>query len=272
VRRDRSIALLFAGALLIACFELSAPPSGLSSISTLQVAWPSVVVDDSLRDADGIAVPLRVEAFDGDGNPVTDAEVTFIPLDTGLSVTPTGFVKGERLRVSPVNIVAQVRRGGEVIQTPEVRVDVVPRPDTVNPAGSHTMPTKTYTLSGLADTSWVRSDQLNVTVSNRSRLVSNQGSAAVRRWLVRYEITDDPPGADNAVTAFFALPGNPTVAVDTTEDTGVATLQVILRTRVLQTRVGNHQVRVTATVRERGQNVLGSPIQFVVPFEIRNPP
>ncbi|MDQ3949791.1 MAG: hypothetical protein M3282_05550, partial [Gemmatimonadota bacterium] len=157
-----------AGVALGACFELSSPPSGLSSISTVELAWPSVVVGDSLRDSEGIAVPLRVEAFDGDGRLVTDAQVAFIALDTGLSVTPSGFVMGERQRTSPARIVAQVRRGGDVLQTPEIRVDVVPRPDTVSPAAFDTLAVKGHTLAGIADTSWVTSDGINVTVRNRS--------------------------------------------------------------------------------------------------------
>jgi hypothetical protein len=255
-----------AGVALVACFELSGAPSGLSSISRLELPWPAVVVGDSLRDSTGAAVPLRVEAFDGDGQPVTDAQVTFIALDTGLSVTPTGFVLGEKPRTAPAKIVAQVQRGGEVLQTPEINVDVVPRPDTVTPAGFDTLEVKAYTLTGIADTSWITSDTVSVTVSNRS-------TAAVRSWIVRYEITDDPPGVDGAVTAFFAGVGNPRVVADTTDANGVAGRPVILRTIVLppESKVARHEVEVTVTVRERGQNVPGSPVQVVVPFEIRNP-
>jgi hypothetical protein len=262
--------VLGAAVALVACFELSGPPSGLSSISTLQLPWPSVVIGDSLRDADGAAVPLRVDAFDGDGQLVTDAQVTFIALDTGLSVTPTGFVMGERLRTSAAKIVAQVRRSGDVIQTPEISVDVVPRPDTVSPAGFDTLAVKVYTLTGIADTSWVTSDAISVTVSNRARLVGNLSPSAVRSWIVRYEITQRPAAVEGAVAAFFPGAGNPQVAVDTTDANGIATRQVILRTIVLPaaSKIGRHEVKVTATVRERGQNVPGSPIEFVIPFEI----
>ncbi|MDQ3996188.1 MAG: hypothetical protein M3303_04135 [Gemmatimonadota bacterium] len=263
---------LVAGVALVACFELSGAPSGLSSISRLELAWPAVVVGDSLRDSTGAAAPLRVEAFDADGRLVTDAQVTFIALDTGLRVTAAGFVLGERPRTAPAKIVAQVQRGGDVLQTPEIDVDVVPRPDTVFPAAD-TLDVKVYTLAGIADTSWITSDTVNVTVSNRSRLVTDPGTAGVRSWIVRYEITDAPMGVDNAATAFFAGAGNPGVAVDTTDANGVAGRRVILRTIVLpaESKVSTHEVEVTVTVRERGQNVPGSPIQVIVPFEIRNP-
>jgi hypothetical protein len=273
-RRRSPACLLAAGAALVACFELSAPASDLGSISSLELAWPSVVIGDSLRDSTGDPAPLRVEAFDGSGQLVTDAHVTFIALDTGLSVTGTGFVIGERFRTSPAKIVAHVQRGGDVLQTPEINVDVVPRPDSVSPFGFDTLPVKAYTLTGIADTSWITSDSIKVTVSNRSRAASDPNTAGVRSWIVRYEITNPNEGVGGAVSAFFAGGvGNPTVIVDTTDANGVAFRQVILRTVVLPpaSKIRVHEVKVTATVRERGQNVPGSPIQFVVPFDIRNP-
>jgi hypothetical protein len=274
-RRLAVVGLPAAGAALVACFELSGPPASLSSVSTLEVAWPSVVIGDSLRDWEGTAVPLRVQAFDGAGQPVTDAQVIFIALDTGLSVTASGFVMGQNQRTSPAQIVAQVRRGGDVIQTPAIDVHVVPRPDTVSPAGADTLAVKIDTLFGITDTSWVRSDAITVTVRNRSLLEANPSNAAVRRWIVRYEISPPFTGVGGEPAAFFEAAGNPQVAADTTDDNGVAARRrVVLRTIVLppDSKFGTHEVKVTATVRERGQNVPGSPIEFVIPFEIRSAP
>ena len=263
-----------AAALPIACFDLSGPPSGLSAISVLQLPWPSVVEQDVLRDSTGVPAPLRVDAYDGDGNLVSDATVVFIALDPGLRIDADGTVHGESVRTSRVRVVAQVARGGDVLQTPEVGIDVVPRPDTVTPAGFHTLAVKVYTLTGIADTSWVMSDPINVTVRNRARLVSDPSTAAVRSWIVRYEITARPAGVNDEVTAFFPGAGRPQIAVDTTDPSGLAARQVILRTIVLPpaSKVGRHEVKVSATVRERGQNVPGSPIELVIPFEIRAAP
>jgi hypothetical protein len=265
---------LVAGTAVVACLELSGPQSGLSSISTIEIAWPSVVERDVLRDSTGAPAPLRVEAFDGDGNLVSDATVLFVPLEPGLHVDAAGIVHGDSVRTSPVRVVAQVQRGGEVIQTPEVPIHVVPRPDTVSPAGSHTLTPKRHTLAGIADTSWITSDALNVTVQNKARIASTPNSAAVRAWIIRYEITSRPTAVEGAVSAFFAGGGNRQVAVDTTDANGVAGPQVVLRTVVLPpgSKIGAHEVKVTATIRERGQNVPGSPIEFVVPFEIRDAP
>jgi hypothetical protein len=89
-------------------------------------------------------------------------------------------------------------------------------------------------------------------------------------WIVRYEITEAPAGAPGATTALFSGAGTPQVAIDTTDASGVASRQVLLRTSVLNPpRTGMRYVKVTVTVRERGQNVAGSPIEVVVPFDLR---
>ena len=121
-------------ALVAACLELSAPQEDLASLSPIAVAWPSVVVGDVLRDMAGIEAPLHLEAYDGDGNLLSDATVNFIVLDQGLSVDSRGVVQGVAESSTPVRIVAQVRRGDDVIQTPEITVDVVPRPDSTEPS------------------------------------------------------------------------------------------------------------------------------------------
>jgi D-alanyl-D-alanine carboxypeptidase len=216
---------------------------------------------------------LQVAAFDKNGQPVTDARVTLIPLDTGLIVLPGGFIKGDRIRTSPVNLVAQVQRGGDILQTPPIGIDVVPRPDTVTPAVADTLAVKTYTLSGAADTAQVTSEELTVTLRNRARLAGNLANATVRSWIVRYEVTSQPAGANGATTAFISGTGAPQVSVDTTDASGAASRKVVLRTSVLtRPLAARYEVKVTVTVRERGQNVPGSPIEFVVPFEIRPAP
>ena len=267
-------ATIVAGLAVVACFELSGPPASLLAISTMRPAWPSVVVGDVLRDEEGVEAPLRIEAFDSQGNPVTDVTVSYIMLDRGLHADAAGLVYGDSVRSSPARIVAQVRRGSEVIQTPELSVAVVPRPDSVAPAGFDTLDVKTHTLSRLTDTAQVTSEPLTITLRNRARLASNAEPATVRSWIVRYEITSAPePAVTGAKTAFFAGTATQTVAVDTTDNNGAASRAVVLRTSVLGgSRTGTHRVKVTVTVRERGQNVPGSPVEIVVPFDIRPAP
>ncbi len=251
-----------AGVALGACFELSGPPAGLSAVSPIEVAWPSVVKGDVLRDSTGAVAPLRVDAFDGDGNPVTDATVTFIVLDRGLRVDPDGVVHGDSVRTSPVRVVAQVQRGGDVLQTPEVRIDVVPPPDSLLPVSPHTLPEKTF---GFSDPPDVTSEPLVVTLRNRALATSDPQNSGVRSWVVRYEILDDndPPGLNGQATAFFTGAGTARVVYDTTQASGVANRRtVILRQTALASRDGRLDVEVIATIR----GVPGSPVTFIVPF------
>jgi hypothetical protein len=258
-RRLGWAAVLSGAALLVACFELSGPTAGLSSISALEVGWPSVVHQDVLRDSTGAIAPLRVEAFDGDGNLVTDGTVTFIALDRGLHVDANGIVHGDSVRTAPVRVVAQVARGGDVIQTPEARIDVVPLPDSLMPASPHTLAEKTF---GFTPTD-ITSDSLEVTLRNRALAATDPQNSGVRSWVIRYEIVAEPPGLNGQRTAFFTGAGTARVTYDTTQASGVANhRRVVLRQTALADRNAPLEVRVIASIR----GVPGSPVTFVVPY------
>lgn len=261
-RRSFPSGVLAAGVVLISCVELSGPGSGLSAISPVVVAWPSVVINDQLRDSLGVVTPLRVDVFDGDGNQVTDGEVRFIALDTGLTIESDGVVVGTRIRTSAARVVAQVRRGGDVLQTPEVNIDVVPQPDSVSPANDTTFAARTFALT---DPAAVTSDPLAVTVLSRATGVA--GGVGVRSWIVRYDILAEPPGQDGQHTALFTGAGEARVAYDTTDGSGVAKDRTIAFQRSrLTTAVGRHDVTVRAIIRRIGPNRTPDTLTFTLPF------
>ena len=112
----------------VACFELSDPGEGVTSISSIDVPWPSVAVGDTMRDSTGAVAPLRVVAFDANGDTVRDASATFTVLDTGLTVDAAGLVRGGQTALaSAVRVIATV----EVLQSPIANIRVVPRPTAV---------------------------------------------------------------------------------------------------------------------------------------------
>jgi hypothetical protein len=266
--RRRSAVWLAAPAALAAACEISNPPSGLSSISTLVPAWPAVVVNDTLRDSTGAAAPLHVDAFNGSGQPVSDFEVTFIALDTGLVIKSGGFVVGDRLRTSPARIVAQVRRGGDVLQTPEVNVDVVPPPDSVTPGADTAFAAKTLSPT---DPTPVPSDTLAVSVFGRPP--SGGTRIGVRSWVIRYSILKEPQGVNGQRTALFAGFGSDTVAFDTTNATGIAKKRTIVLQRALLAAGGAkpETILVKATIRDAGtRDAQGRPASatrtFTLPF------
>jgi hypothetical protein len=256
-QRRFPITVLAAATALVACFELSGPGPGLSAISPIIIAWPSVVLNDQLRDSLGNVAPLRVDVFDADGNQVDDAEVRFIALDTGLTVQADGVVVGTRLRTTPARVVAQVSRGGDVLQTPEVNIDVVPLPDSVLPNSDTTFAPKTFPVT---DPATVTSDPLAVTVLSRA------AGVGVRSWIVRYDIVDQPEGVNGQRTALFTG-ATDTVAYDTTDASGVANDRTIAFQRArLTTAQGRHDVIVRATIRRIGASGEARTVTFTLPF------
>lgn len=260
-RRSFASGVLAAGVVLISCVELSGPGSGLSAISPIVVAWPSVVINDQLRDSLGVVTPLRVDVFDGDGTQVTDAEVRFIALDTGLTIGSDGVVVGTNIRTSPARVVAQVRRGGDVLQTPEVNIDVVPLPDSVSPTNDTTFAAKTFSIT---DPAAVTSDRLGVTVLSRG--TGGASAVGVRSWIVQYEILP-APGQNGQPTALFTGAGEAQVAHDTTDATGVANDRTIAFQRSrLTMALGRHEIRVRAIIRRIGPSQTPDTVTFTLPF------
>jgi hypothetical protein len=254
---------LAAGVTLVACLELSGPQSGVSAVSPIITAWPSVVVNDQLRDSFGVVMPLRVDVFDGGGNKVDDADVRFIALDTGLTVGSDGVVAGTSIRTLPARVVAQVRRGGDLIQTPEDSIDVVPMPDSVLPNRDTTFAEKAFQVISPAV---VTSDAVAVTVLSRATGVAS--GVAVRSWIVGYEIVDQPPGQNGQHTALFTGAGEAQATYDTTNASGVANRRTIAFQRSrLATALGRHEVRVRATIRRIGSNTAPPrTVTFTLPF------
>ena len=261
-----SAGMAFAGLLVMACVELSGPQEGLSSISPIAVAWPSVVRDDVLRDVAGVQTPLHLDVYDGDGNVVTDATVTFVVLDQGVSVDAQGYVHGLTESSTPARIVAQARRGDDVIQSPDVSVYVVPRPDGTKPTRD-----TTYDVVDVPATDPAPIDLAPLSVRVISRASGTE--QGVRAWLVRYELLREPAGVNGSRTVRFKA-GDPdaTVAVDTTDSEGFATQTLVLDPLLLDRTAlesGSHSVRVLVTV----GNVRPSriPTMFVITIPINVP-
>lgn len=249
-----------AGLAVAGCFELSGPQSGLSAISPIETAWPSVVEGDQLRDSLGQVAPLRVEAFDADGNRIENPEIHFIVLDRGLHVDAGAVVVGDSVRTTPARIVAQVRAGTAVLQTPEDSIDVVHRPDSIAPAVDTTFKEKEFQLS----TATATSDPLAIKVMSRDP--AGGAPRAVRSWIVRYEIVAEPPGVNGQRTALFSDAGTARVVRDTTDANGLADGRTIaLQSQLLTSFQGDQVVEVRATVWRVGAGT-GTSILIRVPF------
>lgn len=245
-----------AAALLLAlggCLELSSPGGGVFTVSEVRLPFPSVVVGDSLRDTLGVAQRLRIVGLTASGDTVDDVP-TWVALDRGIRITAEGFVIGDSIRQG-ARIVGQV--GG--LQAPPVTLSVVPAP--VEARTDQALRPVTNWTRPLGDTTHVASASMNVRV-----LAAGESSPGVSGWIVSFAILRQPaPTANGDPSVYLAESVNRRTSIDTTDANGNASRLVVLRP-VGASTTGADTVIVQATVRYRGQQLSGSPIQFTVPF------
>ena len=233
-----------------ACVDVSSP-KGVASISALLLPSPSVVIGDVMRDSTGAPAPLRVVAFDGQGQPVAGLTPEFFVLDRGAHVDATGMFFGDSL--TTVHVVGTV--GG--LQTGPATVPVTVAPDSVAKFGS--VDTLRAHITG--DTTQNVSNPLGVTVTG----AGNVGAAG---FLVRYRVVyAPPPSAGKDSTVYIGdLSSRPT-SVDTTDAAGHAVRRrVVVRVNALGAVLDS--VVVTASVQYKGAPLRGSPVRFVIPAKL----
>lgn len=252
------------GAAAAACLELSGPAGEAASIGTLQAAWPSVVLGDTLRDSTGAVAPLRIVAFDTKGDTMRDVQPQFAVFGEpvrALRVDETGRVIGLSLRggaSASDTIIAFV--GG--LQAPRLVLTTVPRPDFVTtPTGAIEEQTIAVAPGDTAPRSTAA--QMTVRVWHRK---ADGDSTGVPAWIVSYEVVEQPESTDGQPVVFVAA-GSVRSARDTTDAQGMAARNLVVRAHRLA------QLQDTAVVRARvvyrGAELPGvSTLEFRVPLRI----
>jgi hypothetical protein len=244
----------------LSCGDVPTLPDGVAYISGVVSPSLAVAAGDSLRDSLGNAAPLRVYAFGRNGDTLSGIPVRFLvtSLDTGIEIDETTGLLVASDSVRPVRIVGQAIG---LLQTPEFTLQVVPQPDSLQPAAVNDSIKGDPAFAGLG----VVSAPLNVTVSG----VRKGTRVAVPYVVVRYEITRvvlRPEGEGQPDSVFALLDDNrrfnpraPRVAVDTTDASGLASRRV----RASIDAFDSVYVRVTARS-FRGQLLEGSPATFTL--------
>lgn len=252
----------------VACVELSSPTTDIESVSTIRAAYPAAVVGDTLRDSLGVARPLEMLAFTGEGDTVQSPEgLQFILPDSGVDARVENgfFIAGQS--IGTVRVFGQVAG----LQTTARPIEVVPQPDSARP-----------TASAVGDTAIVaivryRPEQASVnSVGLEVRILGDTGGVpvSVNGWIVSYRIVRQParnPLVGNGLPAFFPSTAlrdtrtDSTVAADTTSG-GTASRSISVRPAFLASFTAVDTVDVEATVLLRGSHVPGSPIRFRVPL------
>jgi hypothetical protein len=262
VRAAAVLAVLWVG---ISCLDISSPLDGIASVSPVIAPTPSVIEGDVSRDTLGVAAPLRVYAFNANGDTVRDVQVTFFVLDTlnGLTVDASGLAHGVKLSPSS-RVVAVVRPAGATsggLQTSASPLPVTIKPDSVLHTSNDTLFINLFSPS----------DTLAYSKGVSVRVLGGKGAAGVNAYLVRYRIEYAPAAKQGATAAFFVDESNKASAYDTTSSSGDASRRVALRRAALLDEANvwsgtrPESVVVRALVQYRGNEIADSST-IVIPI------
>lgn len=231
---------------LLSCREIPAPDEGVFSISPLILPSPGLVVDDTMRDSLGFVAPLRVVAFDIDGNPIADAQATFVAVDTGAHLAGALLIGDDTVATSVVGAVAG-------LQTDTVRVPVTLAPQQLIAVAA----LRQQLTATVIDTA-ATSPDLTTRVEN----VSGATPRGIQAIIVRYEVVQAPPPTSATAGPTVVLLPAGSGARDTTDGSGNAGRQV--RFRLLAISAPTDSAVINASASYRGQT-LGT-VQFTVVF------
>jgi len=243
------------------CAETTGPDEPFS-LQFDPPASPSIVAGDSLRDIDGLAIPLRAVAYNLRGDRLEGAAITFIAIDTsgGITIDPvTGHVVATGTKRGTVRIVAALGS----LQSAPVNLEIVPAPTAA--ARSGTIDTLRYSFSN---------PSLNTSAPLRVIVTRDSANAPVRQYLVRFRLERlaDTLVARLVDDAARRSPLDPSgaSAIDTTGTDGIASRQIRL-TPSASLRTPVDSIVVLADVRLRGTAVSGSPVRLTLPVKPRAP-
>jgi hypothetical protein len=248
----RVIGAVAIAACTLSCGEVPTLQDGVAYITPVQLPLPAVAAGDTLRDSLGRATPLRVQAFDRDGQEITGLATTFLPtsLPSVVTIDASGYVVA-RDTVGTVQIVGRV---GDRLQTTPTTLLVVPAPVSISRVAGDELGDTLLALPALR--------ALPVRVAG----IFRGAATGVDGILVRYRIDSLRPAGPTGRAILLNASGFPlrpdsTIAVDTTKSGGTATRSVLV-----QAGAGVDTVFVSASARRLrdGGPLDGSPVRFIV--------
>lgn len=250
-RRAAPLALAVAGC--IACSDAVIGPDAVAAIDFTGIAFPAVVTGDTLRDDAGVASPLRATVYNGRGDVLADAAVSFFSLDSGVAIDANGYLSATR-RDGTVRLVASVNG----LQSQQRSVQVTRAPD------SASAPTTAidYTYN-IPDSPPSVSPPLALTLLSSD--TAGGLSPGVTGWRVRWRIVHDGDTlavTDTSKVALWAPSGARHSLSDTTKADGASTRRLRVYANLLP--VQPDSFIVIAEIKSRGLHVPGSPVRYVV--------
>jgi hypothetical protein len=243
----------------VACLDMSAP-KGPASISALLLPSPSVVVGDTMRDSNGVAAPLKVVAFDANGNRIGEVAADFFITDSGhIAHIGGSTLVGDQL--GTVHVIGQIG----ALQTPAATIPITVAPakiaQSATPIDTLRVPTTGDSATSIA------SSVLAVTL-----LGANDSTA--QGFIVKFAIVRAPLTKSGTTSpAVYLADDLGHVASSDTSDAGGASRRLTVNSLFLaddSLSAGKKidSAIVNASAFYRGVLVPGSPVQFVVPIRV----
>jgi hypothetical protein len=235
------------------CTEIGTSPTTVTALEFDSLPYPAVVTGDTLRDSLGRAGHLHAVAFNAAGSVVANAAISFLALDSGVTIDPATGVVTAQLRNGTVRIIASVAG----LQTAPETLIVTRRPDSVV-ATSPLTDTINYTLP---DSPSNVSPALTLQVATRDTANGIQGSQG---WLVSYQVLYHGRAlavTDTTIASLLTTGSLPTL-LDTTAVGGLASSTLRVRSTLLPPTADS--ITVVASVRYHGLPVPGSPVTYLI--------
>lgn len=257
MRRSSLTRLLAPLAVVIAalagsCTAISTSPTAIAALQFDTLPFPAVVTGDTLRDSLGVVRPLHAIAFNGAGGVIPNAALTYLALDSGLTISSTGIVTAQR-RNGLVRVIAS----SPALQSAAETLSVARRPDSLVVTGL--IDTIRYTLPDSAAANV--SPPLGLQIATLDTAGGITGTAG---WLVSYQVLFHGKSlaiTDTTIATLWNSAGLPSLQQRTDAGGNVAP-KLRVRSTFLPSAV--ESLTVVATVRYHGAPVRGSPVTYLI--------
>ena len=240
-------------AVMGSCTQIGTSPTTITALQFDTLPFPAIVTGDSLRDSLGMVQPLRAIAFNATGGVIANASLSYLALDSGLTISSSGLVTAQ-LRNGRVRVIASAPGLQSVAET----LIVTRRPDSVV-ATPPVIDTLHYVLPDNAGS--------NVSPSLGLQIVTRDtagGIAGTEGWLVSYQVLFHGKALAITDTTVASLwnPSSQPARVLRSAAGGLVSARLRVRPAGLPTAA--ESVTVVATVRYRGAQVRGSPVTYQI--------
>ncbi len=251
-RRVALITSVAAALVAAACADVSAGPETPASIELSDLPYPSVVVGDTLRDANGVVARVRAIVRNNRGDSIGSTGTRYLYADynrdSALFVDSTsGLVVARKAATATARIAARVSTSLQVLHDLFVTV----RPDSMQVVRNTAVLTTVFPDTGRARATSNTTENLSVKVLNYQATTV----AGVNGWLVRFQlIRPANPTNDTTLSAWLVNDNGSASVIDTTDAAGLAGRKVRIRANLFPA-AGQDSVVVRAFVTYKGQPI-----------------